>query len=99
MMFFNFLFYSLLFQGTYSRLLIAFKAVKESLPFIVFICLYIFLKSFTLAGLASFVLIPFLSYIFYQNVYVLFMLLIIIGLIFYTHRKTIKEKYEQRGKS
>jgi acyl phosphate:glycerol-3-phosphate acyltransferase len=61
-----------------------------------FLLLYPFLKSFTFAGLGSFIIIPFALYFINGNIDTSTLTAILVSIILYVHRQDIKERLDRK---
>lgn len=78
--------------------MLAFEPLTAIVIIFGFLLLYPFLKSFTFAGLGSFVLIPFSFYFLGINWLVILIASILVVVIIFIHREDIFERLDKRRK-
>ncbi|WP_226085078.1 glycerol-3-phosphate acyltransferase [Mesobacillus sp. S13] len=84
--------------STFLGGMIAFEPMSALILIIGFILLYPFLKSFTFAGLGSFILLPICFYFLGIQLKVIFIACFLVLAIIYIHREDIFERLDKRAK-
>ncbi|NKE06157.1 glycerol-3-phosphate acyltransferase [Mesobacillus selenatarsenatis] len=84
--------------STFLGGMIAFEPMSALILIIGFILLYPFLKSFTFAGLGSFILLPICFYFLGIQLKVIFIACFLVLAIIYIHREDIFERLDKKAK-
>ncbi|WP_226641922.1 glycerol-3-phosphate acyltransferase [Mesobacillus subterraneus] len=84
--------------STFIGGMIAFEPMSALILIIGFILLYPFLKSFTFAGLGSFILLPICFYFLGIQLMAIFIACFLVLAIIYIHREDIFERLDKRAK-